>query len=71
MPEFVPGSEVVSADEGGGLLAVVAGTASAAGRDTHYRADGGRDHPAVGAAEFVRDCENAGYEGVPLHRQSV
>ena len=64
MPEFVPGSEVVSTDEGG-YLAVVAGTASAAGRDTPYRADGGRDQPAIRAAEFVRDREIAGYEGVP------
>ena len=65
MPEFVPVSEVVSVDEGG-LLAVVTGTASAAGRDINYHPDGGRSHPADGAAEFGRDCDSTGYEGVPL-----
>ena len=67
MPEFVPGSEVVGTDGGGGggFPAFVAGSASAASGNTSYHAAGGRDHHAIRAAEFVRDRENAGYEGVP------
>ena len=47
MPEFVPVSEVVSADEGGYLRSLQ------------------KPLPPL-AAEFVRDCESTGYEGVPF-----